>query len=431
MSNTQNIVILGGSFAGLSVAHYFLKHILPTLPKNNGTSYHVYLIDSSTHYYWRIAAPRALVGKDMIQQDKMFLPIADGFKQYDPSIFTFIQATATSMDTNARTVTIEHASNSESQSIPYHALVIATGTRTPSPLLSLQGDYKITQNALQEMWGKLSSAKTIVIAGGGPAGVETAGEIGEALNGVAGFFQSRPANPKAKITLLSGSNKLLPMLRPALAKQAEVYLNRVGVDVVHNAKMQSVDSVGAQTLIHLDNGSTLEADIYIPATGVKPNSAFVPANLKTDKGYVKTNGKTLRVDEAGPRVYAAGDVGSYTRGGVMDIYDAIPVVLTNIKRDLQHAATSGASSPSSNNNEKQPELAGNAPGSDRTYKANLKETQLVPVGRSKGVGAVFGWKLPTLMVYMIKGRNYMIDNAVTLQRGTKWEKENGWKPTDA
>lgn len=72
----------------------------------------------------------------------------------------------------------------------------------------------------------------------------------------------------------------------------------------------------------------------------------------------------------------------------MEIYDAIPVLMTNIQRDLLAAHKDVNAEPT---------------GGDRKYRKNTSETQLVPIGRSKGVGAFNGSSLPTLMVYMIKG----------------------------
>jgi NADH dehydrogenase FAD-containing subunit len=53
----------------------------------------------------------------------------------------------------------------------------------------------------------LSSAKSIVVAGGGPAGVETAGELGEYLNGQAGWFHSGMSKPKVQITVVTAGPK--------------------------------------------------------------------------------------------------------------------------------------------------------------------------------------------------------------------------------
>ncbi|KAF2237905.1 FAD/NAD(P)-binding domain-containing protein [Viridothelium virens] len=418
MSTQNEIVIVGASFAGLGAAHYFLKHILPLLKSQGDGKYHVTLVDSSSHFYFRVGSPRSMVSKQMIPDSKLFLPIADGFKQYSTSDFTFIQATATDWDPNSRTITISLAHTGKSKTLNYHALILATGTRTATPLTSLHGDHTTSQQALDEMNSALLTAQSIIIGGGGPSGVETAGEIGHQLNGYAGWFRARPSNPKARITLYSGSDKMLPMLRPAASRQAETYLAKVGVDVVHGVKVVGSEARGdGQTVVRFANGEESAVDVYVPSVGVTPNTGFVPQGLKNERGYVKTNAKTLRVDEAGPRVYAIGDVGSYTRGGVMDIYDAVPVVMTNVKADLMAG--------SSVTDEK-----ARAKVQDRLYEPNLKETQIVPVGRSKGVGAVFGWKLPSFMVWLIKGRDYMVAQAQVMVNGTKWEKESKWTPRD-
>jgi len=414
MSSTRNIIILGASYAGLSVAHYFLKHVLPHLPKDG--KYHVYLVNPSTQFYHRVGSPRATASKELYPDSKSFHEIPGNFKQYSKDSFTFVHGKAISMDTIDRTVTIQHAAGGE-EIMRYYALVLATGTRSIARTLSDQGEsHEQLQKDLAELRRKLKNARTIIVGGGGPAGVEVAGEIGEMLNGAAGWFAKRPSNPKAEITLIAGGKKLLPILRESIAKQAEVFLNRVGVDVIYKIRVSKTEDMpDGKTRVVLDDGSEMKCDVYIPATGVVPMTEYVPKTLLTDKGYIKTNATTLRVDEAGPRVYAVGDVGSYTRGGVMDIFDAIPALMTNIKRDLLAAHSNPNAKPT---------------GPDRKFKANVGETQLVPVGQNKGVGAFNGTKLPSIAVYMIKGKDYMASSAADFTTGSRWNKESGWKPTD-
>ncbi|KAK3073344.1 hypothetical protein LTS18_014452, partial [Coniosporium uncinatum] len=351
---------------------------------------------------------------------------------------------ATSMDTAARTVTIAAIGagglgEGKEQTLPYHALIIATGTKTASPMMSLCSEtatHETVITALQRFHAQLPSAKSIIIAGGGPAGVETAGELGEQLNGIAGWFRSRPKEIKVKITLITGDEKLLPALRPALARKAESMLNKVGVDVIYSQRVTSVAPEGAGTLefqekeqeeknqngptpttVTLQDGTQMQADLYVPATGVGANTSFAPKDILTEKGFIETNEKTLRVDAAGERVYALGDVGSYTRGGILDIFDAVPICLTNVKKDLLAYAKAAEDE----------RLALKVKGPDRVYKPNLKETQLVPIGTKWGVGAVFGWRLPSFMIWLIKGRDYMASNAPKLTFGYKWIKESKWK----
>lgn len=317
MSETRNVVVLGASYAGIGAAHYFLKHVYPSLKTDANTRYKVILVNPSTKMFQRIASPRAAASTTLIPEEKLFLDIEPGFKQYGEA-FQFIQGSATFWDPQTRTVELARVDGKE-QILAYHALILATGSKTYSPFLSNQGtQHGEIQSALKMLHHQLETATSIVIAGGGPAGVEVAGEIGEYLNGAAGWFSSRPSKPRAHISLYTSSNNLLPALRPTLGKQAEKYLNRVGVDVLYGRKLASTSQAkGGRTRILLENGKEFDADIFIPAMGAVPMSDFVPERLRTEKGLIKMNARTMRVDEAGPRVYALGDVGSAFRGGIM------------------------------------------------------------------------------------------------------------------
>ena len=168
--------------------------------------------------------------------EKIFLDIEPGFKQYGDKV-KFIVGKATSLDPQKRVLSISEPSGRET-AISYHALVLATGSKSPSAVWSSYGNgHEEIEAALANANAQVKAARSIVIAGGGPAGVETAGEIGEYLNGAPGWFQSRPKHPKAQITLITSSDKLLPRLRPAIAKQAEHDLNRLGVEVKYNIKV--------------------------------------------------------------------------------------------------------------------------------------------------------------------------------------------------
>lgn len=411
-ASQKNIVILGGSYGGVSTAHYLLKHAVPHLPDKE--SYQVVVVSASSQAMCRPACPRALISDDMFPQEKLFVNIPQAFEQYPDGSFRFVHGTATELDHTNRTVSISLATGN-TEKIDYYALIIATGASTPSPMLGLNRD----EDALRTSWTAfrqaLPAAKSIVIAGGGPAGIETAGELGEFLNGCAGWFSSELANPKVPITVVTAGSKILPALRPTLAKKAEEYLAKVGVTVIKNARVKTVaphgagtDSVTTKATLTLEDGKTLDADLYIPATGTRPNTGFINEALLTTDGRVDTNASTLRVDKAGPRVYAVGDVASYARPAIHLILNAIPVVCSNIKRDLLLAAGDEKSSV----------------GEDRAFKEDTRETQMVPIGKSKGVGAAMGYQLPSFMVWLIKGRDYWLWTTGSLWSGKQWAKES-------
>lgn len=88
----KNIVILGGSYGGVSTAHYVLKHAVPKLPGSK--SYQVILISTSSQTMCRPAAPRALISDAMFPQDKLFVSVPESFSQYTPGSIVFKQGTA-------------------------------------------------------------------------------------------------------------------------------------------------------------------------------------------------------------------------------------------------------------------------------------------------------------------------------------------------
>ncbi|KAH8717074.1 hypothetical protein GQ44DRAFT_712827 [Phaeosphaeriaceae sp. PMI808] len=412
---TETIVILGGSFAGLGAAHFCLKHVIPQLPKKDNVTYNLTVVNPSKDLFWRYGSPRACVSKEMMPSKKMFYPIEPAFTYAFPK-FKLVQGTATHVDPAGQTVSVTTAEG-EQQSIPYVALVIATGFSTPSPLFTQATDAAALEKVYEDFQASLKNAKTVVIGGGGPVGVETAGEVAEFLNGKPGFLGSAPKNPKAKVTIICGDKKLLPVLREEISQTAQKFLKRVGSDVVYNTRVVSATKIeseeGSKTKVELSTGESIEADIYIDATGARPNTSFLPKEWLDNRNKVSCNAQTLRVDieSAGPRVYVVGDVASHVRGGGIDLGENVPVAMTNLRTDLiAH-------------------LSGSPAGGDRHYKANTKETQLVPIGTQKGVGAFNGNKLPSQMVWAIKGRDYMAGQmASATMNGSGFKKEGKWEP---
>jgi apoptosis-inducing factor 2 len=413
MAQKKQIVIIGGSYGGVSIAHYLERHVLPAL--TDSTSYTVTMISSSTEFWDRPAAPRAMISDHFFPQNKLFVKTAQLFEQYPAGSFRFVHGTATKADHVKRTVEVMLADDGRSETISAHALVIATGATSSSALLGLRPGQDV--EALKESWKQfreaLPLAKHVVIVGGGPAGIETAGELGEHLNGKPGWFASKLENPKVQITVLTAASKILPVLRPAIAKTAIEYLAAVGVTVKTNARVVSVsgsaNDIAGPAYLKLEDGTEIHADLYISATGLTPNTSFLDASLLTADKRVKTNSTTLRVEgnNIAPRIYAIGDVASTARPAILLINDAIPFLGANIKHDLQLAA--GVSAQTA------------VP--ERKYKADTSETQLVPIGTKRGVGAVKGWRVPSWFVWAMKGRDYWLWTLPGLWSGKAFAKE--------
>ena len=183
----HDIVVVGASFAGLSTAHYLLRHTIPKLEaSNSGQTYKLTLISTTKRFFFKVGSPRTVASPDLIPVDKLLLPIADAFKEYPADHFKLVIGSATGLDEGRKTVSVNGANGS--LTIPYATLVISTGSRTASPLWTLQDSYQETDAELKKVHAALQKASSVLIAGGGPAGVETAGTVTP-------YIPTIPANP--------------------------------------------------------------------------------------------------------------------------------------------------------------------------------------------------------------------------------------------
>ena len=167
----KTVVILGGSFAGVKVAHVLLQKALPLVK-----DLRVIIVSKSTHMYWNLAAPRAIV-PGQIPDDKVFQPIKPAFAKYSSSNFEFVHGSATSVDPDAKKVGI--STEEGARELQYDVLVVTTGSNAASQTPWKQADsYEESLSVLHATQEKVKNAKSIVIGGAGVTGVETAGELG-------------------------------------------------------------------------------------------------------------------------------------------------------------------------------------------------------------------------------------------------------------
>lgn len=164
----KTILILGGSFAGISTAHRLLKQ----QPKG---SIKIILVSPNTHAYWIIASPRAMIA-GQIPEEKVFMSIATGFQQYSSSQFQFVVGTAELLDTDAKNVKI--ATEGGYKTIGYDIAILATGSSMKSDLpFKPKGSTDVMKGEIRKYQRLISNANNIVVGGAGVTGVETAGEL--------------------------------------------------------------------------------------------------------------------------------------------------------------------------------------------------------------------------------------------------------------
>ena len=389
-SEAHDIVILGGSYAGMGIAHKLLK-ALPKLEKETGKKFKVTMITNSTHFWFSIGAPRAMFRPYPVDIMDSFIPISKGFSQYPSSDYDFVFGEITSLETSTREVLYKAKSQqnekeevaSETSTFHYDTLVLATGSAGPSPLYSYFGSHIPTLEAYRDVQKRLPDAKSILVVGGGSAGVETTGE--------AAYLHGKSTKQPKEITLLSGSDRLLTALRPAIGAKAQEYLSKAGVKVIHKVKLESQTSLpNGKTQVKLTDGTTQDVDLLIVATGRQPVSKWLPSSIPLTKtGRVECD-EFMRV-KSQPAMWVTGDLASVSNGGIIYLHTMTPCLEHNVLAELR----------------------GKGKEAMKPHKPiTTKDLQVIPVGPEHGVGVAFGWWMPSFAVTMLKGRNMFFPNAI-------------------
>lgn len=374
-----SVVIVGASIAGLKIAHSLLE--VPDVK--------VVLINPATRYYWNIAAPRIVAKPDAFKTEQYLLPIEDALNKYPKESFEFIVGTATSIDVSSKTVSVTPTDDSaEATSVSYDYLVLASGSTTPSTTGEINGtSIPFKQSNRDDMeqliaaaQQKIGGAMEIVIGGAGPIGVELAGELAEA---------AEETGNNVSITLVSATDRVIPMLKPSGSSAAEKQLKHKKVKVLTSTRVTGAEASGDKWAVSLDNGEKLTADLYIPTTGVVPNNSFIPAQFLDKDGWVKVN-EEMRVSES---IYAAGDITNNSMRLSFKAAEQAGVAANNLKVDIL------------------------GQGERKTFHQGESIMMVVPVGGSGGTGQIFGMIPFSFMVKMIKGRDYFISKAVAAVTG--------------
>jgi NADH dehydrogenase FAD-containing subunit len=412
----HEILILGGNLGGVQAAHYLLRKTLPELRKHDsGKTYHITIVTPNTHLFWKIASPRALLNPTLTPEDKILRPLSEGFAKYSPEECTLLtHAYATKLDTETKRVTIELGDPEFStKELRFDSLVLATGTTSTSPLWTFHRDENLTSAALRKLHEILPKAKTVLIAGAGPVGVETAGQIASAFS-------------SARITLLSGAQRVLPQTLPATSARAQSYLEGISkVEVINNVRVTGTDTTElGPTRVRMGNGEVREVDLYIDATGGTPNSGYLPPSWLDESGRVITADSYFRV--RGPssaqakikNIYVIGDLVAGSTNTSLDLDAMIPVLGSSLAIDIL-----GFSAPA-------PGylgwlyglIFGNGEGKpvQREFRS-MKGTMIIPIGFEGGVGQLFGWRAPSWLVKMRKGNTFLVEVVEGILTGQKYK----------
>ena len=298
------VVIVGAGFGGIACAAK-LRH-LPL---------HLTLIDRNNHHLFQpLLYQVATAG---LSPADIACPIRSQFR--DDLNVRVIMKTVTGIDIKRQTVEMGD------EVLPFDILVLATGASHSyfgrdewsrfAPGLKRINDatairarlLSAFENAEDESDGAERDAwLTFVIVGGGPTGVELAGAIAELAHfGLQEEF--RRINPaSARIFLVQSGPRILPAFQDGLSARAQRSLERLGVTVRTNSRVQDIDVEGVTV-----NGERLRAKTVLWAAGVVASPPARWLGIEPDRAGRTPVDAHLRVPNHG-NIFVIGDAAAST-----------------------------------------------------------------------------------------------------------------------
>jgi NADH dehydrogenase len=298
----KKIVVIGGGFAGMN----FIKKM------TNDERFHITLVDVNNYHFF----PPLLyqVATAFIEPSNISYPFRRMFQQKKNLRFHL----GTLLQINPA----EHTIITDNCTLPYDYLVLAVGTETnyfglenvkrkALPMKTINDALSLRNHLLLSMEKAVRSSDlvekekylNIVIAGGGPTGVEIAGMLAEMGRNIAAKEYPEIRDLQGHIHLVDASSALLGPMSKKAQEEASAVLSRLGVHIKLNVAVK--DYVDGKVL--LANGETIPTEVLIWTSGVTGRPLpGLPAE-------VIGRGKRVLVDAYNavpgiPDIYALGDI---------------------------------------------------------------------------------------------------------------------------
>ncbi|MCA9972571.1 MAG: NAD(P)/FAD-dependent oxidoreductase [Anaerolineales bacterium] len=306
MPNTQppRVIIIGAGFGGLFAARTLANQPVDVLliDRNN---YHTF-----TPLLYQVATC-ALDPSDIAY------PIRTIFYK-NRNVHTLLGA-VTAIDTTSRTLTIQTDGATRTEAYDY--LIIATGSdptyfgkdafREHALELRTLADAVHLRNHVLALFEKaawtadperVAALTTLVVVGGGPTGLETAGALYELYNHVLNQ-DYRPRDLRARVVLVEMQPHLLAPYPPRLRDAALKQLRSLGVEVVLGKAVAEV----AADHVTLDDGSVIPTHTLVWAAGVRASPFAEMLGVPLKSGGRLPIAPTTAVPTL-PHTYAVGDI---------------------------------------------------------------------------------------------------------------------------
>ena len=261
--NSKKIVVVGGGFAGMN----FISGI------ESNARFQITLVDTNNYNHF----PPLLyqVATAFIEASNICYPFRKLFQEKSTIRFHLGSLVGINQQNN----TIE----TETETIEYDYLVLAVGTesnyfgipnvkqhslpmKTVDDAINLRNHLLLSFEKAVQTTDKSEKEKylNVVIAGGGPSGVEVAGMLAEMRQYLAKKEYPEFKNLHAKVFLVDMAPVLLSPMSQTAQQEAKTVLTKLGVAIKLNTAVK--DYIDGQVV--LDSGETISTNTLIWTSGV-------------------------------------------------------------------------------------------------------------------------------------------------------------------
>jgi len=283
-TQSPRLIIIGGGFGGLSIVRS-LRH----------QEIQIVLIDKNNyHTFQPLLYQVATAG---LEPDSIAFPLRKIFKHYPNLIFRMAEVLEINSEKNELKTSIGN--------INYDFLVIATGSKTnffgmesfsknAMPMKSIPEALNLRSLLLQNFEKALLTSEinarealmNIVVVGGGPTGVETAGALGELKRHILPKDYPELDLRRMNIHLVEAAPKLLGVMSENSSEKSLQFLKQLGVNVWLNTSVKDYDG----NILKTSNEKEIITNTVIWSAGVagaliqglKENSVLKGNRFKVD-----------------------------------------------------------------------------------------------------------------------------------------------------
>jgi NADH dehydrogenase FAD-containing subunit len=251
----KKLVIVGAGHAHLT--------ILKNLQEFSDAGHEVTVVNSSSLHYYSGMGPGMLSGIYRPEEIRF-----DVKKMSEDRGAVFIEDKVVKIHPPQKTIDLQSG-----LTLPYDVMSVNTGSFVPVEAAEASDNFVIPvkpiENLLKARLKIIEALKikdlNITVVGGGPTGVEVAGNIDRLVSDEAG---------KSRITLIAGT-RLLGQFKDGVRRRVLNSLTARKVKVIENTRVAALKNKS----VVLTDGGDVDSDIVFMAVGVKPSPLFGDSGL--------------------------------------------------------------------------------------------------------------------------------------------------------